>query len=373
MKKKTKILILGGIVMLGFGGALIFSLFGLKESIAKLDESEMAKTPEAILASAKVADGVAVGVPVTYFDQKMDECVNMYDSAVRKALLMRQFEWSECGYRNRVVEQGMVDYYLGDSELPVAIGGELTSNKGVADMTRWFSEVEGKSKEFLGTLNLKYQGEGAVFSYENDRFYPLDEKDFSEGDATNKDNHNHLFTMKFEVPFTVLADGEEEFEIKADDDTFVFVGDRLAIDLGGIHEAAVGRIAINQAGEVYVSYGDAEGAYSGISVVPGEEETIRIFHADRDSAESVFGVRFGGMKLSIVNTKIASNGDGEGQIAYNSDDPLYVTPLGVSSVFTPDSTKSYAVLVVVQAAVAMAVAVVVILAARMIVKQVVNK
>ena len=344
--KKIQIIMIAGLVISVLG--VILSTFGLSKTIADLDGEVISHTPEAILASAGVTDGVDVDLPVTYFDQRADECVNMYEEEGKDALERRQFEWFSCGYTYKELESGLVKYELGEDYLPVAVGGELLSNRGMVDMKRWFNSVENKSKEYAGFLNLSYSTDnGTRFSFNNEEFYPLDEAEFSKSDEVNKDGHNHLFTMSFAVPFTVVADGGEGFEIVADDDTFVFVGNELAIDMGGIHNATNGRLMINEAGEVYTAVAEQDYGFSGIKLEKGQGAVLRVFHADRDAVNSVMKINISGMKLDILNTQVASGGSDGAQIAQVSvdpSDPTYVAPLGESLTSTPDGTRGYMVM-----------------------------
>ena len=349
-RKKSQMITLAALGLFGLG--LVFSIFGMSQTIVKIDEEAIARTPEAVLASAGVESGSDVTLAVTYFDQKQDACVNLYDSGASKAIKERQFEWTSCGYEYGQIEEGLVEYELGDNLLPVAKGGKLTPNRGLTDMGRWFSNVEGKSKEYSGNLKLAYKvGKTTEFSFVSNDFYPLDGAAFSAGDDVNKDGHNHLWTMNFAVPFTVMASGEESFEITADDDTFVFVGKELALDMGGIHAATTGRITVNESGEVYTGVESADLAYSGIKVAKGQGEVIRIFHAERDAEDAVFKVKLTGMNLNVVQTQLASGVNGV-QVAYDpssSNSPDYVGPLGESVVVRSDGTKGYLIMATVLA------------------------
>lgn len=369
MKKKQqrKSQIITGVALGAFGLGLVLSVVGLSQTMVNIESEQIAKQPEAILASAGVESGTDISLPVAYYDQRSDACVNLYDSGARSELTARQFEWSSCGYNNKQIERGLVDYNLGGDYLPVAMGGELLPNRGLTDMARWFNSVDGKSKEYTGSLTLAYKAGNAVeFSYANGDFYPLDVAEFSAGDSVNKDGHNHLFTMSLAVPFTVMADGNEEVVIAADDDTFVYVGQELAIDMGGIHEATAGIIMINEAGEVYTGVDGEEVAYSGIKVAKGEGSIVRIFHADRDSAESVFKLRLTGMNLNIVQTQLAgANGV---QVAYDPTDPSYIGPLGETSVFRPDGTKGYLIMATVLSVLIMTCAIFTVILARTLIR-----
>lgn len=347
------------------GGAVV-TMVALANTLHRISENTVARTPDAILASAGVKEAEVVRLPVMYYDQRMDECVNIYEQSVKDAVEKRQFEWSECGYSNGQIEQGLVEHELDEQYLPVATGGNLLPNRGI-DMARWYGVQDGKSMRYASTIGLKYYGDGAEFAYSEDKFYPLDDVDFSTGDVVNRDGHNHLFTMNFAVPFTVLGSGSEEFSIKADDDTFVYVDDRLVIDMGGIHDATVGRFVIRENGDLYAGVDGQNLAYSGVSVLVNEGAMVRIFHADRDSRTSVFELKFAGMDLSVVDTELADGNNGV-QVAYDPSDPSYIPPLGESEVFRPDTTRGLVLLATIEGVAILVMAMVVVYTVRCIVK-----
>lgn len=358
-----------GVMSVGTFAVVLGLLFwGLASTIGNMEHEAVSKAPEAILASAGVSEEREVLLPVSYFDQRSDECVNMYDASRNAALFHRQFGWSSCEYYNKEIERGLVGYELNEEYLPVFTSGKLTSNRGLSDTKRWFSAVDGKSASYIGALKMEYAANGASFSFTRDEFYPLDDAKFSDGDVVNEDGHNHLFTMGFTVPFTVLASGEETFEVEADDDTFVFVGNKLAIDLGGVHDVAMGRFVIQKNGEVYAASGDEEVAFTGITLNKGEGSMVRIFHADRDEDDSVFNVKFTGMNLTIVDTKMAENGKGDSmQIAYDPTDPTYEAPLGQSVIVKPDNTRGYMIIVMIEGAMVVVFSILTVVAAKIVV------
>lgn len=348
MKKQKKSQQFGLVALVTFAAALMLAVVGMSTTLGQIKTEVIAHTPEAILASAGLDEGKDVFLPVMYYDQKSDDCVNMYDAGSKATLESRQFEWSTCEYHKKSLEQGLVGYELSEKFLPVATGtGQLTSNKGLKSLDGWFEALEGKSTAYDGVLKLEYKEDGAEFAFYNDEFYPLDKTDYDKSDRVNKDGHNHLFTMSFAAPFTVLSSGEESFAIASDDDTWVYIGNQLALDMGGIHDATTARFAITEEGEVYTAVGDEEFAYSGIQLNAGDGSIVRIFHADRDSDNSLLDVRFHGMSLTITEAAELAKGDGV-QIAYDPTDPSYIGPLGETSVVKPDGTKGFIVLVTVE-------------------------
>ena len=370
MKQRTnKSKIFGGVALGLLVLGVVTVVLGLSNTVGEIADKTISKSPDAILASAGVSEEKLVSLPVSYYDQRSDECVNLYDNSMREALSLRQFEWTECRYYNKEIEQGLVEFELGEDYLPVSTGkGSLVSNEGV-NFERWFGAVGGKSESYVGSLRMQYVANGAEFIFKSDRFYPLDTVEFSNGDIVNRDGHNHLFTMNFAVPFTVLSSGGEEFEITADDDTFVFVGNKLVIDMGGIHGAATARFVIHESGEIYAAVDSEDFAYSGVNVAAGDGSVVRIFHADRDSDSSVFNVKFSGMNLGVKDVELADGGDDGVQIAYDPTDPTYVAPLGETSVVRPDSTKGLIVMATIEGIMVVVASVRLVSVARFMIRQ----
>ena len=367
-KKQNRFRVFGVMSLVAFGSVLLFLMMGLGSTIGGIKQGSVSKSADVILASAGLDQNKDVFLSVMYYDQRQDECVNMYDASNNDILKTRQFEWSECDYHNKEIENNLVDYELNENHFPVFQSGELTPNKGIGETQRWYDAVDGKSASFLGTLGLKYEAQGADFYFSRDGFYPLDEVKFSDGDSVNKDGHNHLFTMTFAVPFMTLANGAERFEITADDDTFVFVGDKLAIDMGGVHGPVTGVFEITDEGEVYSAVGDQELGYTGIRLKAGDGSMVRIFHADRDSSESVFGVRFSGMNISVVDSRLAKQNGGV-QIAYDPTDPTYEAPLGQSVVVQPDNTRGLMIMAMIEGVMVVVFAVLIVIAARIAIRR----
>ena len=367
IKGYKKVWIFGVMAIAAFVVVLGLLFVGMASTINSVKEVAVSKEPAAILASAGVSEDREVLLPVSYYDQKSDECVDLYDVSQSEALYKRQFGWENCGYYHKEIEKGMVEYELGDDHLPILKAGSLTSKRGLNDTTRWFTAVDGKSASYIGAMKMEYVSEGAKFFFNRDEFYPLDDAKFSDGDTVNSDGHNHLFTMSFAVPFTVLSSGGESFDVVADDDTFVFVGDKLAIDMGGVHDIAEGRFRILENGEVYAASGDEELAFTGITLEKGKGSMVRIFHADRDADDSVFNVMFSGMNITIVDTKMAQNGKGDSmQIAYDPTDPTYEAPLGQSVIVRPDNTKGYMIIVTIEGIMVVAFSVLTAVAAKVV-------
>jgi len=353
MKKKALIII--SIILVLTITAIVGTTVGLSNTVGEL-KTEISRSPvDAILANANVEDEAVVMVPILYYDQVMDECVNLYDVGMTDALETRQFEWAGCGYYNGALEQGMTETELDSNYLPVARGGNMLPNRGVkADsFTRWFNAVEGASQIYGENLSLRYDASTASFTYENENFYPLNNIVVPD-EPVNKDGNNHLFTLNLGVPVQIIADGNEMFSVTADDDTWVYVGDRLVLDMGGIHEAMAGRFKITAEGEIYTAIGEEDLAYSGVKASANTGSIVRIFHADRNSESSVFRVSFSNMLLNVTDDTTLARGTNTGvvdgtTVAYNPEDPGYAAPLGESLTYQPNRSRVVLASAIVQA------------------------
>lgn len=342
--KRKKLLARGvGFATFAFAAVvLVVTLLGVSRTVDELGTEIAKNKADVILASADIDSDTLVKVPILYYDQKMDACVDLYDIHANNAVNARQFEWQSCGYYGSEIETGLVKPELDAMYLPVSVGGLLLPNRGMSgdNFKRWFNAVDGVNSSYASTIGLTYDSENAKFSYESEEFYPLNEIAVPE-ESVNADENNHLFTLNLGVPFRALLSGDEEFAITADDDTWVFVGDALVIDMGGIHDATTGRFKINSEGEVYAGVEGENLAFTGVKLSLDGGAIIRIFHADRNAASSVFKISFSNMVLNITNSSLARE-DGGVEVAYDPANPSYIPPLGESLTVEPNKTRALA-------------------------------
>lgn len=147
--------------------------------------------------------------------------------------------------------------------------GQMTSSE--AAFSQWYRTSAGVNVAYL--LYLAFEPNDDVYTFESKSFFPLDDAGF--GNGGGKKNHNFGFTTELHGTFAYR--GGEEFAFTGDDDLWVFINGRLAIDLGGLHPPATAKLNLDAAREQ-------------LEIEPGHDYTFDLFHAERHFASSNFRV-----------------------------------------------------------------------------------
>ncbi len=175
-------------------------------------------------------------------------------------------DFEKDGPPNAVI-QGMVQPTLGSDGTPAYAYSQWVTADTFA---QWYHDVAGVNMPYTVTLELTEESPG-VFSYVSNAFFPIDGLGF--GNEGNP--HNYHFTSEFISQFTY--NGGEDFTFVGDDDLWVFINGKLAIDLGGTHTA-------------YTASVDLDAAANDLGIKVGQSYALALFHAERHTTESNFRI-----------------------------------------------------------------------------------
>ena len=115
-------------------------------------------------------------------------------------------------------------------------------------------------------------------------------------DATVNDGRPHDFGFTSEVRYFFQYRGGETLAFSGDDDLWIFINRRLALDLGGLHPRTEKSLSVD------------DGA-AALGLVPGGLYEIALFHAERHSAGSNFKLTLTGFAPTTSSCQSAC-GDG---------------------------------------------------------------
>ena len=137
-------------------------------------------------------------------------------------------------------DKGLVEPTLGADRKPVfAHSGPSSTVTDPAEFDNWYRTVDGVNKAYK--LELWFGPNAGVSSFQSTDFFPLDGMGWNDMDPEFQ--HNFYFTTEIHTQFRY--EGGETFKFVGDDDVWVFINSRLAIDLGGVHPAAEATIDID--------------------------------------------------------------------------------------------------------------------------------
>lgn len=192
--------------------------------------------------------------------------------------------------------RGMVEEKLGKNGVPVRATDFPKDCKITEHLDYWFLPLvigeDAAGKKYTNAtcrdLELKLDNEGYWYGQKNKDspekgLFFLDDFEYLDDAKTVKNiffdqlsgsggTHNFGFTMKFQAKFEYIPG--QKFSFKGDDDVWVFVNNKLVVDIGGQHGEVSGSVDLDTLG-----------------LTPGKTYPFHIFYVERHQSESNFMMR----------------------------------------------------------------------------------
>lgn len=144
-------------------------------------------------------------------------------------------------------------------------GGAITD---ADSFTQWFNDAIGVNASKSHTVVMRDWGAG--YEHRDDSFYPIDGKLYgNEGQA-----HNGYFTYDVSAAFIYEACTNQVISFEGDDDCWIFIDNRLVIDLGGVQPGTPQAFEVDR-----------------LNLVDGETYSFRLFYAHRNTGQPRFNLR----------------------------------------------------------------------------------
>jgi fibro-slime domain-containing protein len=204
---------------------------------------------------------------------------------------------------NGTLTPGVVLGTLGPDRKPQynpAVNTTLSKTSSKANFDTWYRDSK-YCKTVVDTITLLGQPNG-TFMYDHSSYYssdlkmwlrpaffPLDNKGWAAPGGPeipflgtcDLDNSKHNFSFTSELRYWFEFKGGETLDFIGDDDVWVFLNGTLAVDLGGIHEAAEGAITLD--GPTATKF----------NLTKGNVYEIALFQAERKQTRSSYKLTVG--------------------------------------------------------------------------------
>ncbi|WP_434046822.1 MULTISPECIES: fibro-slime domain-containing protein [Sorangium] len=166
--------------------------------------------------------------------------------------------------------RGLVEARLGPDRKPVyRSNGTPDRITGPERFDEWFRDVPGVNIPVPYVAPVQVTERGFVI-FRDETFFPIDGEGW---DAGSRDDVRHNYGFTYELHTTFEHQAGDFLVFAGDDDLWVFINDRLVVDLGGVHEPAGITLMLDDVARKL-----------GLEI--GQEYPLDVFHAERRSPTS---------------------------------------------------------------------------------------
>jgi fibro-slime domain-containing protein len=168
-------------------------------------------------------------------------------------------------------DRGIVLPDLGADGKPVYASATNTwTTHGAALFNQWYNDTPGVNLSIPYAISLANSvAQPDIYTYDNADFFPIDDQLFGNEGLW----HNFSFTFELDTQFTYQ--GTEFFNFVGDDDVFVYINDKLAVDLGGVHGAEGAFVDLTDPATV-----------AALNLTIGQTYDMHLFTAERRTTQS---------------------------------------------------------------------------------------
>jgi fibro-slime domain-containing protein len=195
---------------------------------------------------------------------------------------------AKAGSAVNVDDKGIVKRNVSSDMKPVYNGpaGGTATTYGPASFASWFVDTPGVNMAIPYTLDFVGPDANGIYTFDrtgSPGFLPLDDGPncpampqtpcLMGNTVLGPNVYPHNYSMTFELHTNFVYRPGMEFKFSGDDDVWVFIGNVLVIDLGGIHHSEEGSVALDTLG-----------------LTAGQQYRLDFFWAERHLVESHFRI-----------------------------------------------------------------------------------
>jgi fibro-slime domain-containing protein len=151
-------------------------------------------------------------------------------------------------------------------------GAETTTH---ANFDQWYRDTQGVNDAYIVSFYFAPRP-GGLFTFQSLSYFPIDGAGFM-GMAKADDGKLHNFGFTTELHTQFLYKGAETFTFQGDDDVWVYINDKLAVDVGGLHPMQLRSVMLDTVANE-------------LGLVKGRIYPLDLFHAERHTTASTFRI-----------------------------------------------------------------------------------